>query len=84
MAKKKIPNPSKKNTSEKQAFIQAANSNESQDKNLAKGYPISMTPEFVKEIAEFLKEFPEERSRSALMVRATAYYIKLKRSGAIP
>lgn len=93
MSKKRIPNPSRKMTSvkgdkAKQQFIQEADTDVAQKdtrstKSIAKGYPISMYPEFIQRLDEFLKDFPEERSRSALLVRSAEVYMKLKREDRI-
>lgn len=74
MPKKNIPNPSKM-TITKKAFVKGTEGT----KPKKRGYMISMGESFVKEIDNFLAEFPTEGSRSNFMIRATDYYMKKKR-----
>ncbi len=43
----------------------------------AKVYPISMPPSVAEKIEQFIQAHPEERNRSALMVRALETYIQI-------
>jgi len=48
-------------------------------KKKSKGRSISMTDDFDKTIDQFLKEFPDEGSRSQLIQRSVIYYMKKRR-----
>jgi len=51
--------------------------------NVAKGYHLSFTPNFIDSLDEFIEEFPEEQNRSSVAVRAMSLYMRLKREGKI-
>jgi len=87
MAKKKIPifNPGVDNstpktseiTKEEKAFLES--DKKEGKKDLAKPRSISMKDSFYEEVVQFVKDFPEEGSASALMIRATIMYMRHKR-----
>ncbi len=82
--KKNIPNPNKL-SAEELTFIQDPDhiknlqqEPKTEEKNLFKGRPISMSDAFYKELNRFLKENPTEGNRSGFVVRVVAEYIKSK------
>lgn len=86
------PNKAKiaKLSNEEKAFVGAINQPENPkppkkrkprktkpDSEKAKVYPISMSPLVADKIEKFIEAHPEERNRSALMVRAVETYIQI-------
>ena len=85
MAKNPIPKPtanSVERTPEEEKFLnepEINGSNESK-KSKAKGRQISMTDEYFEEINQFLVDFPNEGTRSSLVVRAVDLYMRKVRT----